>query len=132
MAYEKQTFVDNETILCAEHLNHIEEGIAAAYEQAATPGKDGEDGADGATFTPSVSASGDLSWSNNKGLANPSIVNIRGPEGPAGSDGKTPVKGTDYFTDAEIQSIVDQVVAQVGTGGGGVAVDLPNAMEVSF
>lgn len=27
MAYEKQTFVDNETVLSAEHLNHIEEGI---------------------------------------------------------------------------------------------------------
>ena len=34
MAYEKQTFVDEETILCAEHLIHMEEGIAAAHEMA--------------------------------------------------------------------------------------------------
>ena len=27
MAYEKQTFIDNETVLRAEHLKHIEEGI---------------------------------------------------------------------------------------------------------
>lgn len=35
----------------------------------------------GATFTPSVSSSGDLSWTNDKGKANPSTVNIKGPQG---------------------------------------------------
>lgn len=39
---------------------------------------------DGYTFTPSVDADGNLSWSNDGGLANPETVNIRGPEGPAG------------------------------------------------
>lgn len=29
MAYQKQTFKDNETVLKAEHLNHIEDGIVA-------------------------------------------------------------------------------------------------------
>lgn len=33
---------------------------------------------DGATFTPHVSESGDLSWSNNKNLSNPETVNIKG------------------------------------------------------
>ena len=46
----------------------------------------------GATFTPSVSASGILSWSNNKGLPNPASVNIRGPKGEAGERGE---KGED-------------------------------------
>lgn len=32
----------------------------------------------GATFTPSVSEAGDLSWTNNKGLTNPATVNIHG------------------------------------------------------
>lgn len=32
-----------------------------------------------------------------------------GPQGPAGKDGKTPVKGVDYFTEADIQEIVDKV-----------------------
>ena len=54
-----------------------------------------------------------------------------GPAGPAGADGYTPVKGTDYFTDDEIEEIVNRVVAQVGTGGGTVE-ELQNAMEVSF
>lgn len=40
-------------------------------------------GVDGATFTPSVDSAGNLSWSNNKGLANPPTVNIKGPKGDA-------------------------------------------------
>lgn len=50
-------------------------------------GKDGEDGEDGATFTPSVSVDGDLSWTNDKGLANPETVNITGPRGETGATG---------------------------------------------
>ena len=33
---------------------------------------------DGATFTPSVSETGDLSWTNDKGRENPETVNIHG------------------------------------------------------
>lgn len=44
-------------------------------------------GQDGATFTPSVDASGNLSWTNNKGLANPDPVNIKGPKGDQGDQG---------------------------------------------
>ena len=32
MAYEKQTFIDGETVLMAEHLNHIEDGISVVDE----------------------------------------------------------------------------------------------------
>ena len=39
---------------------------------------------DGATFTPSVSSDGDLSWSNDKGLDNPTTVNIKGQKGDTG------------------------------------------------
>jgi hypothetical protein len=35
----------------------------------------------GATYTPSVSSDGTLSWTNNGGLPNPSPVNIKGPPG---------------------------------------------------
>lgn len=44
-------------------------------------------GKDGTTFTPSVSASGDLSWTNDGGKENPETVNIRGPQGPTGPAG---------------------------------------------
>ena len=33
---------------------------------------------DGATFTPSVSETGDLSWTNDRGRENPETVNVRG------------------------------------------------------
>lgn len=67
-------------------------------------------GKDGTTFTPSVSASGDLSWTNDGGKENPETVNIKGPQGspgitpniqigtvttlPAGSDATASMGGT--------------------------------------
>lgn len=56
-------------------------------------GAQGEAGKQGVTFTPAVDSSGNLSWSNDGGLANPGTVNIRGPQGAqgeAGEDGKGP------------------------------------------
>lgn len=44
-------------------------------------GDRGETGGKGATFTPSVSEAGVLSWTNNGGLTNPTPVNIKGPKG---------------------------------------------------
>ena len=50
-------------------------------------GKRGVQGPRGYYFLPSVAANGDLSWSNNSGgeLANPTTVNIRGPQGEVGN-----------------------------------------------
>ena len=50
-------------------------------------GDTGDNGADGATFTPSVDSNGNISWTNNKGLVNPSSVNIKGPKGDTGEKG---------------------------------------------
>lgn len=61
-----------------------------------SPGKDGAPGADGTTFTPSVSAAGDLSWTNDGGKANPAPVNLKGPQGetgPTGPQGETGPQG---------------------------------------
>ena len=58
-------------------------------------GEQGLDGEDGATFTPSVSSDGILSWTNNKGLPNPDSVNIKGTPGVDGKDGKDGVDGID-------------------------------------
>ena len=42
----------------------------------------------GLYFTPHVSESGDLSWTNNaKNIENPATVNIMGPQGPVGPKG---------------------------------------------
>lgn len=103
------------------------------------PGTPGEKGEAGYYFTPAVSANGDLSWTNNGDLENPTTVNIKGPkgdvgpkgdtgvqgpqglqgpkgdigatgpQGPAGQDGVTPIKGVDYFTPADIAEIEDDI-----------------------
>ena len=38
----------------------------------------------GATFTPSVDTEGNISWTNDKNLPNPTTQNIKGPKGPKG------------------------------------------------
>ena len=47
----------------------------------------GGKGDDGATFTPSVSADGIISWTNDKDLPNPEPVNIKGAKGDKGDNG---------------------------------------------
>lgn len=66
-------------------------------------------GENGATFIPSVSEDGVLSWTNDRELENPAPVNIKGADGKDGKDGLdgadgkdgqdgyTPIKGIDYF-----------------------------------
>lgn len=48
---------------------------------------------DGATFTPSVSSDGDLSWTNDRGKENPPTVNIRGLPGVSPTIQVTDVQG---------------------------------------
>lgn len=50
-------------------------------------GPQGEIGPEGPYFTPSVDASGNLSWTNTGDLENPTTVNIMGPQGPTGPTG---------------------------------------------
>ena len=60
-------------------------------------------GTNGATFTPAVDDVGNLSWSNDKGLANPNTVNIKGAKGDKGDAGAKGEKG-DPFTYADFTS----------------------------
>lgn len=64
-------------------------------------------GRDGATFYPSLSDKGILSWTNDRELDNPLPVNIRG------KDGHTPIKGTDYYTEADKAEMVSAVIAEI-------------------
>ena len=68
-----------------------EQGREAAFAQFKADIESGE--YDGATFTPAVSTAGVISWTNNKGLANPASVNIKGPQGPQGPAGAKGDKG---------------------------------------
>ena len=50
-------------------------------------GEKGDTGEPGAIFTPAVDAAGNLSWTNDRGLANPATVNIKGAKGDKGDTG---------------------------------------------
>jgi hypothetical protein len=80
-----------------------------------TPGKDGQDGAPG--------AKGDK---GDKG--EPGANGANGTDGKDGADGHTPIKGVDYFTQSEINEIVNRVVIEVG----GSISNVPTAMGVGF
>ena len=54
---------------------------------------EGGDGVSGATFRPSVSEDGIISWTNDKGLTNPQPVNIKGPQGETGAQGNVGPQG---------------------------------------
>ena len=54
------------------------------------------DGQNGATFIPSVSADGVISWTNDSGLPNPEPVNIKGEKGEKGDRGND---GTTFAPD---------------------------------
>lgn len=63
------------------------QGEAGPQGETGPQGVAGERGPQGCTFTPSVDTSGNLSWTNDGGLANPDTVNIMGPQGPQGPQG---------------------------------------------
>ena len=69
-------------------------------------GEQGDKGTVGAHFTPSVSDDGVLSWTNNGGLGNPQPVNIRGPQGVQGEQGRGLTILGYYDTLAILQSSV--------------------------
>lgn len=54
---------------------------------------------DGATFTPSVSEDGDLSWTNDKGKENPPTINIKGQPGAPGEPGAVKMQVVDTLPD---------------------------------
>ena len=68
----------------------------------------GKNGEDGATFIPSVSTDGVISWTNDKELPNPAPVNIKGDPGKDGEDGTS-------FTTDETLSLNENGVLSVNT-----------------
>lgn len=53
----------------------------------------GVSGENGATFIPNVSAEGIISWTNDKGLPNPTPMNIKGEQGERGLQGIQGIQG---------------------------------------
>lgn len=74
-------------------------------------GGTGADGEDGGYYIPALDSSGNLSWKPTKGdMPSVQTVNIKGPKG---DPGRTPARGTDYWTAADvaqIKSYVDEAI----------------------
>ena len=92
----------------------------------------GPPGPQGATFTPSVDSSGNLSWTNDGGKQNPQTVNIKGPTGNDGSDGEDGADGVSptvtfsTITGGHTMTVTDKdhpsgqsINIMDGSGGGG-------------
>ena len=89
-------------------------------------GEQGLTGADGATFTPSVDAEGNLSWTNDKGLVNPPTVNIKGEKGDSGvnniDDNNT--RAITTYSSNKIETIKEDLSSQIKEIANDLAVTL--------
>ncbi len=76
-------------------------------------------GADGTTFTPSLDAEGNLSWTNDGGLENPTPVNIKGNKGDTGETGAAAVSFAVFtaVTDETAFAGTAQLINADGTAG---------------
>lgn len=70
-----------------------EKGDTGAQGPKGETGDTGPQGPKGATFTPSVSPDGIISWTNDGSLENPDPVSIKGPQGTQGPPGVQGPKG---------------------------------------
>lgn len=87
---------DGDTPVIGENGNWYIGGVDTGKPSQGAPGTssgEGGTGENGATFTPALDANGNLSWSNDKGLANPATMNIKGPKGDQGEKGDTGAQG---------------------------------------
>ena len=70
-------------------FNENEQNLNVDFGELQTVGG----GENGATFIPNVSQSGVISWTNDKGLENPTPVNIKGAKGDKGDRGEQGIQG---------------------------------------
>ena len=91
------------------------QGIQGEKGDTGVPGKDGKDGKNG--ITPTIGANGN--WyigSTDTGKPSRGDKGEQGPQGERGADGKTPIKGTDYWTEADKAEIVQSVIEELSDG----------------
>lgn len=105
MALTKRNYVSGETVITAKNLNEIQDAIIALESNGG--------------ITPHIGDNGNW-YIGSTDTGKPSRGE-KGDHGTAGAPGKTPVRGTDYWTAADKQEIVSSVIAA-----------LPDGTEVSY
>lgn len=112
MAYQRQTFKDNETILTASMLNHIEDGIYNVEQNILNKAELNSDGVIKSEHLPlSLLTQENLPATINAALAQAKASGEF--KGDPGEPGETPVRGTHYWTDtdkAEIKAYIDEKI----------------------
>lgn len=72
----------------APYQIYVYDGLNGCWvNNGSIQGPKGDNGENGATFSPQIDGSGNLSWVNDKGLPNPETMNIRGDKGEKGDKG---------------------------------------------
>ena len=111
MAYERQNFQDG-NVLSASQLNHIEDGVTDLDERVemleAGGGGTTKPGKDGASAY-EIAVKHGFEGTEEEWL-----------ESLKGEPGKTPVKGEDYYTEADKAEMVDAVIAALPVSNGEV------------
>ena len=95
MALTKRNYVSGEIVITAKNLNEIQDSIIALEDK-------------GEGTTPYIGDNGNW-YIGGIDTGKPS-------RGAAGAPGKTPVRGTDYWTEADKQEIVSSVIAALPDG----------------
>lgn len=96
----------------------IPKGTQGERGQDGNDGQDGQPGATGATPKLSIGtvetlAPGSSATATITGTDEEPILNLGIPAGANGANGTTPVRGTDYWTAADQQTVIDAAVAGV-------------------
>lgn len=80
-------------------------------------GQPGLNGMDGISATHSWNGTV-LTVSSASGTSSADLKGSKGDKGDPGDDGRTPVKGEDYYTEAERKEIINQILQDLPEGGG--------------
>lgn len=104
----KDTWVDKKDgvdINSADDINQVAHAVIDLENEQQEAVK----GENGATFIPSVSANGVISWTNDKNLPNPTPVNIKGEKGDRGEKGE---RGEDYVLTEQDKIEIANIVSE--------------------
>lgn len=117
----EQIYADLDNTVQAAVNNAIPDAVDAALKTAKESGEfDGKDGIDGAPGADGKSAYQIALDNGFEGTEAEWLESLKGEDGEPGApgqpgeDGRTPVKGEDYFTDADKAELVEGVLEEVG------------------
>lgn len=119
MAYKRQNFADGD-LLTADKLNYIEDGIVANEENASKSVKFEYQLLSETQKAQVRTNIGAIGQSNLESATNTALAKAKASgefDGADGEDGRTPIKGIDYFNEADKNEIVQAVLKALPSAG---------------